>query len=60
MRKNSDVGSYLVRSRIENGADVQETRVRLQSSDVVRAGMEEEVGRDDEKLPVRKLFALEK
>ena len=60
MRKNSDVGSYLVRSRIENGADVQETRVRLQSSDVVRAGMEEEVGRDDEKLPVGKLIVLEK
>ena len=58
--KNRDVGSYLVRSRIENGADVQETRVRLQSSDVVRAGMEEEVGRDDEKLPVGKLIVLEK
>ena len=58
--KNRDVGSYLARSRIENGADVQETRVRLQSSDVVRAGMEEEVGRDDEKLPVGKLFVLEK
>ena len=58
--KNTDIGSYLVRSRIENGADVQETRVRLQSSDVVRAGMEEEVGRDDEKLPVGKLFVLEK
>ena len=58
--KNTDIGSYLVRSRIENGADVQETRVRLQSSDVVRAGMEEEVGRDDEKLPVGKQFVLEK
>ena len=58
--KNTDIGSYLLRSHIENGADVQETRVRLQSSDVVRAGMEEEVGRDDEKLPVRKLIVLEK
>ena len=60
LMKNRAIGLYLVRSRIENRADVQETRVRLQSSDVVGARMEEEVGGYDEKLPVGKLFVFEK